>query len=149
MVLALLLSIAIIVFIISGISAKKHEIKRHKPVEKFDLNANESKLVELINNHRENKGLNKLIPELLASAICYEYVSTGEINHNAYTQRAYESRSIECDEIWGSNYRTPEEMFEAYLNSPKGHKRIIEKADRTHIGISYLNNNNITLILKY
>jgi len=143
-------ALAIVTFIIIGVTAKrKGTVNYHKPIEKINLNPNEQKLVDLINAHRKSKGLNELIPELLASAICYEYVSTGEINHNGYTQRAYESRSIACDEIWGANYPNPEKMFEAYLNSPKGHKRIIEKADRTHIGISYLNNNNITLILKY
>jgi uncharacterized protein YkwD len=58
------------------------------------------------------------------------------------------SKAKEGSHIFAEYYMNTDELFKGYLNS-EGHRSAIEGHDRTHIGTSYINMRNHTLIVKY
>jgi len=125
------------------------------PVVKTDLSPEESEFVRLINEHRINLGLNPLIAEVLASEVC-EIRNIEDEENNTYPSHLHWEklvRDAKCNpdyasHIYAQNFVNVFEMFQAYLNSPK-HRSAIENPNRTHIGTSYINKMNHTLIVKY
>lgn len=124
------------------------------PIVDNDLTVNERKMVDLINNHRVSIGLNELKPEVLANHVCAirnltDIESGVNPNHNGWNEMIQDSQAVEGDQILGYNFNSVESLFNAYLTSAQGHRRAIEKADRTHIGISLIDGRNYILILKH
>jgi hypothetical protein len=126
----------------------------YNPIVKNDLTVEERHLLDLINNHRTNLGLNKLIPEMLASEVC-EIRNVEDIdnnvapNHNGWNEMIQDSQAVEGDQILAYNFYSVESLFNAYLTSPHGHRQVIEKEDRTHIGISLIDGRNYIIVVKH
>lgn len=134
-----------------------NEVKFNRvPIEKRDASPQEKEFVRLVNEHRDSLGLPMLIHEVLASEVCRER-NMKEINFNLHpSHHGWESMVSDAqvnvdngDHICAEFYINAYELFKGYLNSKKGHRHVIEKADRTHIGTSYINKMNHTLIVKY
>lgn len=113
---------------------------------------NTSDMLELINQVREEKGLNKLIPEVnlnsLAESKAMEMNYFNKIDHEGFEKRFSISEATMMVENVGGGYYTEHTMFLAYMKS-EGHKANILNKDATHIGISTLNNYNCCLIAHY
>jgi uncharacterized protein YkwD len=125
----------------------------YTPVEKRDATPQEKRFVELVNNHRDSLDLPLLIHEVLSSEVCRDR-NINDINanigpdHNGWYEMVLASKAKEGDHIFAEYYMNADELFKGYLNS-EGHRSAIEKYDRTHIGTSYINMRNHTLIVKY
>jgi len=127
----------------------------HLPIETVELSPEELELVSLMNEHRINIGLPVLIPEALACEVCRIRVEK-DIAENVYTNHEGWAEMVAAakvnddsgSHIHGSNFLSAKDLFEGYMKSPN-HKAIIEKKDRTHIGLSYKQRRNHCLIVKY
>jgi uncharacterized protein YkwD len=111
-------------------------------VTNYNYNETELKLVTLINNYRESKGLNALE---VVNHISYKseehniyMIDKNVVNHDYFQQRSDNLIQVlgaaKVGENIAYNYQTAESAFSAWLNSPS-HKENIE-GDYTHFGIS-------------
>jgi uncharacterized protein YkwD len=108
----------------------------------YDYNDTELKIVTLINNYRQSKGLNTLQ--------VINHISFKSEEHNSYmmdnnvvNHDYFQQRSDNLIQVLGAervaeniayNYQTAESAFTAWINSP-AHKANIE-GDFTHFGVS-------------
>jgi len=72
LIFAFLLFVAIVVFVLSGISAKRYQEQTfdYAPVEYFGLSTIEKEFQRILNEHRVSIGLPPFIVEELASNVC-------------------------------------------------------------------------------
>ncbi|GAA4028304.1 hypothetical protein GCM10022386_09930 [Flavobacterium cheonhonense] len=108
----------------------------------YNYNETESKLITLINDYRQSKGLN---PLTVINHISYKseehnfyMIDNSVVNHDYFQQRSDNLVRVLGAEKVGENiaynYQTAESAMSAWLNSPS-HKANIE-GDYTHLGIS-------------
>ncbi|NMH24434.1 CAP domain-containing protein [Flavobacterium sp. SE-s27] len=138
-----LLILSIVFTTVSCSSDSSEEVSTQEAVEvNYAYNQTESRIVELINNHRESIGLNPL--EVI------NYISIKSEGHNEYmiekqsiSHDGFQQRSQNIIQVLGAekvaenvayNYATAESVVAAWKNSP-GHRANIE-GDFTHFGIS-------------
>ena len=137
-----LLLLAIVFTTVSCSSDESETATKEAVVTNYNYNQVELRIVQLINNHRKNLGLNEL---QVINHISYKSEGHNEymiekqvISHDGFQQR---SQSIintlgaeKVAENVAYNYITAESVVAAWLNSP-GHRQNIE-GDFTHFGIS-------------
>ena len=115
-------------------------------VQKYDYNAEELELADLINEHRVSMGLN---PLETINHISYkseehnEYmIAKNLVNHDLFSERSQNIiqvlGAVKVNENVAFNFATPASVLNAWLNSP-GHKANIE-GEFTHFGISIREN---------
>jgi len=158
MIFAVIGVVAIIIFIASGISAKRYKEVNYDydPVEYFGLSAIELEFVRLVNEHRINLGLNPFIVEELASKVCYyqnlEDIKLGVPSSHDHWDRMRREAKVNldnCGHIHSNNHSTAQKLFQSYMDSKEGHKEQLQHPTRTHIGISFYQRRSHILITKY
>jgi uncharacterized protein YkwD len=137
---------------ISIVSCSKDEVASAPVVDaaqvnaKYNYSADETQTMQLINDYRASKGLNRLEVIDYISIKSEEHdeymISTGAMNHNFFQDRA-ESLiqalgATNVSENLAYNYATPQSVLNAWLNS-EGHRENIE-GNFTHFGISIRTN---------
>ena len=141
-----LLPLAIVFTMVSCSSDSEGTSTDKQIVTTYNYNEFESKLVLLINDYRQNLGLNTLE---LVNHISYksEEHNYYMIDNNVFNHDYFQQRSDNLIHVLGAervgeniayNYQTAESAFAAWLNSP-AHKANIE-GDYTHFGISVTTN---------
>jgi uncharacterized protein YkwD len=138
-----LLPLAIVFTMVSCSSNSSEDTSTDKKVvTNYNYNDTELKLITLINNYRQSKGLNTL--EVI-NHISYKseehnlyMIQNKVVNHDYFQQRVDNLTQVlgaeKVAENIAYNYSTAESVLSAWLNSP-GHKANIE-GDFTHFGIS-------------
>lgn len=109
---------------------------------KYDHNADELELFDVINDYRQSVGLSALQPIEYVSYKSEEHneymISKNEINHDFFNQRSQNIIAVlgasKVNENVAYNYSTAGSVLNAWLNSP-GHKATIE-GNFTHFGAS-------------
>lgn len=138
-----LLPLAIVFTMVSCSSDDSENKTARQVVTSYNYSDIELKLVQLINQHRAELGLNTL--EVI-NHISYKseehniyMIDNKVVNHDYFEQRAENLVQVLGAEAVGENvaynYQTAESVLTAWLNSP-GHKANIEKPEWTHMGIS-------------
>lgn len=154
LLIVFVLAVFIFVYYSFVLVKRKRTQYNYTPIESYALNANETELLRLINEHRINLQLEPLIPELLANKVCLDR-NLKDIDlelmpsHDGWYEMVQDCMPKDGDQIFGEYYTTPLSCFNGYLNSKNGHKEALEKKDRTHIGLSFMHYRNYCLILKY
>jgi len=103
----------------------------------------ESEILDLVNKHRESKGLSELIPLNIISSVADSHttymIDEGAISHDNFPQRSQNLMSKANAKTVGENvaygYGTAQGVVNGWLNSD-GHRKVIENASYTHFGIS-------------
>lgn len=103
----------------------------------------ESKILELINNHRENIGLNALKPLDAVSEVADSHsnymVKAGKLSHDNFSERSNalisKANATSVGENVAYGYTTAESAVNGWLGS-SGHKTVIEDSKFTHFGVS-------------
>jgi len=138
-----LLPLAILFTMVSCSSDSSEATAEDKQVvTTYNYNETESKLITLINDYRQSKGLN---PLTVINHISYKseehnfyMIDNNVVNHDYFQQRSDNLVRVLGAEKVGENiaynYQTAESAMSAWLNSPS-HKVNIE-GDYTHLGIS-------------
>lgn len=138
-----LLPLAILFTMVSCSSDSSEATAEDKQVvTAYNYNETESKLITLINDYRQSKGLN---PLTVINHISYKseehnfyMIDNDVVNHDYFQQRSDNLVRVLGAEKVGENiaynYQTAESAMSAWLNSPS-HKANIE-GDYTHLGIS-------------
>lgn len=138
-----LLPLAILFTMVSCSSDSSEAAAEDKQVvTTYNYNETESKLISLINDYRQSKGLN---PLTVINHISYKseehnfyMIDKNVVNHDYFQQRSDNLVRVLGAEKVGENiaynYQTAESAMSAWLNSPS-HKANIE-GDYTHLGIS-------------
>ena len=138
-----LLPLAILFTMVSCSSDSSEAAAEDKQVvTTYNYNETESKLITLINDYRQSKGLN---PLSIINHISYKseehnfyMIDNNVVNHDYFQQRSDNLVRVLGAEKVGENiaynYQTAESAMSAWLNSPS-HKANIE-GDYTHLGIS-------------
>lgn|SRR5574343_212374 len=138
-----LLPLAILFTMVSCSSDSSEAAAEDKQVvTTYNYNETESKLITLINDYRQSKGLNSLT---VINHISYKseehnfyMIDNNVVNHDYFQQRSDNLVRVLGAEKVGENiaynYQTAESAMSAWLNSPS-HKANIE-GDYTHLGIS-------------
>ena len=138
-----LLPLAILFTMVSCSSDSSEAAAEDKQVvTTYNYNDTESKLIILINDYRQSKGLNSLT---VINHISYKseehnfyMIDNNMVNHDYFQQRSDNLVRVLGAEKVGENiaynYQTAESAMSAWLNSPS-HKANIE-GDYTHLGIS-------------
>ena len=138
-----LLPLAIVFTMVSCSSDSSEATAEDKQVvTTYNYNETESKLITLINDYRQSKGLN---PLTVINHISYKseehnfyMIDNNVVNHDYFQQRSDNLVRVLGAEKVGENiaynYQTAESAMSAWLNSPS-HKANIE-GDYTHLGIS-------------
>lgn len=125
----------------------------YNPVEFYGLSPDELEFVRLVNEHRINLELNPLVPEKLACEVCRIRVLKDIANEVWGSHLGWEKMLIDANakyggHVYGNNYSSANELFNAYMKSHK-HKESLENKDRTHIGVSFMQRRNHTILTKY
>jgi uncharacterized protein YkwD len=110
---------------------------------KVAYSAMESEIVSLVNAHRISLGLNALNTLNIVSAVADGHtnymIEAGQVSHDNFAARAQTLMAEAGAKTVGENvaygYSTSEGVVKGWLNS-ESHRKIIEKADYTHFGIS-------------
>ncbi|NMH26369.1 CAP domain-containing protein [Flavobacterium solisilvae] len=137
-----LLLLAIVFTTVSCSSDESETATKEAVVTNYNYNEVELRLVQLINNHRKNLGLNEL---QVINHISYKSEGHNEymiekqtISHDGFQQRSQNIiNTLGAEKVAENvayNYITAESVVAAWLNSP-GHRQNIE-GDFTHFGIS-------------
>lgn len=138
-----LLPLAILFTMVSCSSDSSEAAAEDKQVvTTYNYNETESKLIVLINDYRQSKGLNPLtvINHISYKSEEHNYymIDNNVVNHDYFQQRSDNLVRVLGAEKVGENiaynYQTAESAMSAWLNSPS-HKANIE-GDYTHLGIS-------------
>lgn len=114
----------------------------------YDYNQAERQLLDLINDYRETKGLNKLDKINHISYKSFEHneymISTNDIGHANFGERQQNLHqalgALRVGENVAYNYSTSQAVLQAWINSA-AHRANIE-GDYTHFGISISENAN-------
>jgi uncharacterized protein YkwD len=137
-----LLLLAIVFTSVSCSSDDSETATKEAVVTNYDYNQVELRIVQLINNHRKDLGLNEL---QVINHISYKSEGHNEymiekqaISHDGFQQRSQNIiNTLGAEKVAENvayNYITAESVVAAWLNSP-GHRQNIE-GDFTHFGIS-------------
>ena len=125
---------------------EKDIITYYPKIEKID--GFDKELLGLVNNHRQEMGLNTVISERLCRDLAYEHVKymieKGKPSHDLFIKRRYElyrRGATAFGENVAYGYTSSEGMFLAYLAS-EGHKKVIETERFTHVGVVTLQDKN-------
>lgn len=123
------------------------------PIVEDNLTPEELELVRLLNQYRESKGLNPLIPEKLACEVCdirnlQDIENNLHPSHLHWSQMMIDAKVNIGDHLWAYNYATPQDLLNGYLSS-HDHREALENPNRTHIGTSFINRRNHTIIVRY
>lgn len=108
----------------------------------------ESEILDLVNEYRQDKGLNSLTALTIISGVADGHtnymVETGEVSHDNFSQRAEtlinNAGAKEVAENVAYGYNSAQGVLNGWLNSEE-HKQIIENEQYTHFGISTESNN--------
>lgn len=108
----------------------------------YDYSEIETQTLDLVNNHREDIGLNKLIASEAVSIVAKNHtdymIEAGELSHDNFEERSENLRKKENAKSVVENvaygYPTAESAIEGWLNS-SGHREIIEDKNLTHFGV--------------
>jgi uncharacterized protein YkwD len=143
------------IFIYDGVKNRKNKEVRIicVPVTKKDLSYLEQEILDLINDYREIKDLQPLIPELLASEVCKkaieeDFAKNEKPNHDAIQKRIKACQCSLGGEIIAPYYTKPKSIVASYLRSDS-HRKCIKNPLYTHIGISFMNRINYCILTKY
>lgn len=128
------------------------EYKQEQKQEQGELNAFERQMFELTNRERVNNGLQPLQVDYELSRVAREKSRDMAINfyfdHNSPVygspfdmMRAYGITYRAAGENIAKGQRTPEEVVQAWMNSP-GHRANILNPNFTHIGVGFVENGN-------
>ena len=139
-----LLPIAIVftLFSCSSDDSKDSVAAARKIVTVYDYNEIELKIISLVNEYRQSKGLNTLEVINHISYECEEHnyymIENKVVNHDNFTKRSDELIALfdasKVGENIAYNYQSAESAVSAWKNSP-GHRANME-GDFTHIGVS-------------
>ncbi len=109
----------------------------------------ETKILELVNDHRDSIGLNKLEILNIVSSVADNHtnymIENGQISHDNFSERTQiliqraNAKSVGENVAFG--YSTAKGVLSGWLNS-EGHKKVIENSSYTHFGISTESNRN-------
>lgn len=146
--LKILLS-SVIIFSLNSCSnneATENVLVKENTITIYDYNANETELINLINNYRVSKGLNALILENYISKVSENHdiymVSKNEISHDLFELRYKDLVDVlgakKVAENVAYKFNSSQSTLNAWINSP-GHKANLE-GDFTHFGISIKTN---------
>lgn len=143
----LLKSLVILTIVSSLASCSSDEsadksVAAKKIVTTYNYNEVELKIIALVNEYRQSKGLNTLEVINHISYECEEHnyymIDNNVVNHNNFQQRSDVLidlfGAIKVGENIAYNYQSAESVVSAWLNS-SGHRANIE-GDFTHMGIS-------------
>lgn len=107
----------------------------------------EIEILDLVNEHRLEMGLNELKELNIVSGVADEHtdymISIGSVNHDNFDVRAgklmssAKAKSISENVAYG--YKTAQGVVDGWLNS-ESHRRAIEDSKKTHFGISIESN---------
>ena len=143
----LIIFIGIIIFLV--IKGKKRyesnksiiDIIEYIPIE-IIYNNDLTELLNIINTHRKQLGLNQLVPEEKlteeAENHCSYMVEHKKASHDNFSDRAGNLQELGFSSIFevvGYGYSTNSSLFRAYLNS-NSHKKALENKNITYVGIS-------------
>ncbi|MCX6172017.1 MAG: CAP domain-containing protein [Flavobacterium sp.] len=137
------LALTIVLIMVSCSSNSSDGISTNKSIiTTYNYNETESKLIILINNYRQSIGLNTLDVINHISFKSEEHniymIEHNLVNHDYFQQRSDNLILVLGAERVGENiaynYKTAENAFSAWMNSP-GHRANIE-GDYTHFGIA-------------
>lgn len=114
--------------------------------------AYEAEVVRLVNERRAEQGLKPLTQDWQLSRVArYKSQDMSELGYFSHTSPTYGSpfdmmKSFgisyrSAGENIAKGYRTPEEVVNAWMNSP-GHRANILNSSYTHIGVGYVNSGN-------
>lgn len=128
------------------------EFNEDQKQEQDQLNAFERQMFELTNRERVNNGLQPLQVDYELSRVAREKSRDMAINfyfdHNSPVygspfdmMRAYGITYRAAGENIAKGQRTPEEVVQAWMNSP-GHRANILNPNFTHIGVGFVENGN-------
>lgn len=144
------LILAVLVLTFCLVRANKKVIAKlatYEPITATDLNDDELELGRLINEHRDFVSLKPLIIEQLATDVCRNAILSGVTSH-----LGWEDRLIECECKQGAeimiSVNEPKSAISSYLRSMK-HRDAIENPNYTHIGIGFLEGQNICILVNY
>jgi len=133
------------VFISCSQESNDLEFEQTNKIEVTEINYSEfeSKILDLINNHRTSIGLSTLSKSNIVSSVAEDHtnymIENGKVNHDNFQNRVRalkeQEKAISVGENIAFGYRSAEGVVNGWLNS-EGHKEIIETSDYTHFGIS-------------
>lgn len=117
-------------------------------VSKISYSQLESDILDLVNAHREEKGLTKLQKLDIISGVAQNHtdymIENGTVSHDNFTQRVQQLKENANAQKVGENvaygYGTASGVVNGWLNSD-GHREIIESEEYTHFGIATDANN--------
>lgn len=100
-------------------------------------------ILELVNDYRISKGLNSLEQLNIISSVAETHTTymaeVGKVSHDNFSQRhqqlVKDAKAKLVGENVGYGYTTAKDVFYAWLNS-ESHRKVIEKSNYTHFGIS-------------
>ena len=100
-------------------------------------------ILELVNEYRTSKGLNSLEQLSIISSVAETHTTymaeVGKVSHDNFPLRheqlVKDAKAKLVGENVGFGYSTADAVFEAWLNS-ESHRKVIEKPNYTHFGIS-------------
>ena len=114
---------------------------------KVEYSSMELEILDLINTHREELGLQFLIKLNIISSVALSHTTymaeTHHVNHNDFAKRQENlvekanAKSVGENVAYGFN--TSQGVVNSWLNSD-AHRAIIENSDYTHFGISIVQN---------
>jgi len=122
------------------------------PIPQEVLSDKEMEMIQLINNHRTEIGLQpfKTSTHLwgIASQKSREMKFYNEASHDGFQQRYIDSEALIFGENVSKGYSTAKDNFNAYMNS-KGHRALLENSFYEYIAISDMSNFNTILAARY
>lgn len=139
-----LLIILSLVLVFTSCSNDEDEVYFEKIEQpKIEYSKIELEILSLVNSHRTSIGLNPLEKMNIISKVAKSHsdymAETGELSHENFLEREEKIRSYTAAKTVGENvgfgYSTAEGAVQAWLKS-HSHRRIIEKTNYTHFGIS-------------
>jgi len=143
------------VLLILGVNKKILRLFKYKPIEYRGLSPIETEFLRLVNENRANLKLNLLIPEKLACEVCQKRVEDdieqGIKGSHYYWATMISDAKVNDDSgshIVANNFATALGLFNGYMSS-EGHREALEHKDRTHIGTSFKEYRNHTILTKY
>lgn len=104
--------------------------------------------LEILNQHRQALGLNRLEHSYVIEAVAYEHSSfmaeaPGRFNHNGWKGRcdriSSELKGNACSEIIAMGQKTPQAVFDSWYKS-SSHRASLENPRYTHTGLGFVTN---------
>jgi uncharacterized protein YkwD len=121
----------------------------------FSYNEKESKLLDLINNHRNSLGLSILKTNDYTSFECLKHnqdmLELGKVSHFNFVNRSERIKQALKVKAVGENiaynFKTPEATLKAWLNSEE-HKENVENTKWMEMGISCFDKYSTNIFIK-